>query len=439
MRRVGKLERENARLRGLLGLDERPTDGHLTAWTPTLFSHAAELVEIDDDSSEEEKVELLRALFGARSDVFAIRWENLSTGKSGWVPAVRGGWSRSKSRKEYLSLTDDVLLAHIRGDDTVGIYPLLPDDTCALLACDFDKGTWALDALAYLDACHANGVPVVLELSRSGHGAHVWVFFDSPVPAVEARAMGTGLLRQAMTMRAELDLASYDRFFPSQDFIPRAGFGNLIALPLQGGCVDRGTGVFLDPTTMRPWADQWAFLSSVGRLTPDAVASLARTLRPVAAGPDITFVDLARMEGPDVPSTVRGRLGSMLAIERSGLPLAVVAAFKHVGSISNPEFHEKQRMRFSTWDTPRFIRCYREDLEWIYLPRGLTERIGELVADLGSRLDLADDRPDPAPLALRFHGSLRSQQEAAVADLAGHEQGVLVAPPGAGKTVIAAR
>lgn len=434
--RIKELEEENARLRGLLGLDDRSSDGHRVAWNPTLLSEAPELVEVDAASSDETKVALLRMLFGARSDVFAVRWENASTGRSGWSPALRG-WSRSRGKKDYLPLTDEVLLAHVRGEQTLGIYPLLADDTCMLLACDFDKGSWVFDALAYLDACHAQGVPAVLERSRSGDGGHVWAFFDSPVPATEARAMGTGLLRQAMTMRAELDLASYDRFFPSQDFMPRAGFGNLIALPLQGERAGRGTTVFLDPTTLDPWPDQWAFLSSVSRLTPDAISSLARSLRPVAAGPQVTFAELAKMDGPAPPKVIQARLGAMLSIERAGLPPQVVAGLKHLGSISNPEFFEKQRMRFSTWNTPRFIRCYREDLEWIHLPRGLTERVGELVVELGSSLDLIDDRADPVPLDLGFTGMLRGPQQAAVADLVQHERGVLVAPPGSGKTVIA--
>ena len=127
-----------------------------------------------------------------------------------------------------MALTADVFASHLRGTRPSGIYPLLRGDTCALLACDFDKGRWALDALAYLDACHANGVPAALECSRSGNGGHVWVFFDGPVAASNARAMGAALLRQAMARRAELDLSSYDRFFPSQDFLPKArGFGNL--------------------------------------------------------------------------------------------------------------------------------------------------------------------------------------------------------------------
>jgi superfamily II DNA or RNA helicase len=434
---VEELEEENVRLRGLLGFEQRQGGGHGTAWAPTLLAVSSERVSIDATATDAEKLALLWSLFGARSDVYATRWENASTSKAGWSPATRGGWSRQRSAKDYLPLTDDVFLGHLCGELTAGIYPLLRGDTCSLLACDFDKGSWALDALAYLDACHANGVPAALERSRSGNGAHVWVFFDGPVSASQARAMGAALLRQAMATRAELDLTSYDRFFPSQDFLPKAGFGNLIALPLQGDCVQRGATVFLDPTTMDAWPDQWAFLSSVARMTPEAVAALAESLRPVDAGPALTLADLAAAGGPPAPAVIRGRLGAMLSIERAGLPPAVIAALKHLGSIVNPEFYEKQRMRFSTWDTPRFISCYSEDLEWLHLPRGLTERVEELIHQIGSQFEMTDDRPDPTSVGFRFVGTLRSQQAAAVTDLVAHDLGVLVAPPGAGKTVMA--
>ncbi|HEY5014987.1 MAG TPA: DEAD/DEAH box helicase family protein [Acidimicrobiia bacterium] len=434
---IQQLRAENARLRGLLGLDDRPGHRHEVSWAPTLLTEPSARSAIDVTATDAEKFALLWSRFGARSDVFAIRWENTSTGKVGWSPATRDGWSRKRTAKEYLPLTDDVFLAHLRGEQTVGIYPLLPGDACTLLACDFDKGSWALDALAYLDVCHANGVPAALERSRSGRGAHVWVFFDGPVPATQARAMGAALLREAMTMRAELDLASYDRFFPSQDFMPKAGFGNLIALPLQGACIGRDTTVFLDPTTMEPWPDQWAFLSAVARMAPDAVTALSESLRPVNTGASLTLADIAKTGGPQPPAVIKARLGAMLSIERAGLPPAVIAALKHLGSIANPEFYEKQRMRFSTWDTPRFIRCYGEDLDWLHLPRGLTERVSELVVQLGSQLDMTDERPVRAPVGFRFSGTLNRQQVAAVADLVSHELGVLVAPPGAGKTVMA--
>ena len=299
---VDELRAEVARLHDLLGLPGRTGDEHRRAWTPTLFDTTVAPPEVSQSSPPTEKLELIRSLFGARSDLYAQRWENFTTGKSGWSPAVRGGWSnKSRRAKDHLPLTDDVFASHLRGDATIGIYPLLPGDRCALLACDFDDGSWALDALAFLDECHNTGVPAVLERSRSGAGAHVWVFFDQPVPAVSARAMGMGLLRAAMAKRAELDLASYDRFFPSQDFLPEGSFGNLIALPLHGERITHGATVFLDPTTMSPWADQWAFLSSVTRMTPDAVAALADALRPVTAGPTLSLADLAAADGPKPP------------------------------------------------------------------------------------------------------------------------------------------
>ena len=434
---VDQLRAENARLRALLGFDHREADGHASTWSPMLLPDVRTSPSIDNTAPNAAKLELYASLFGARSDVYATRWENATTGKSGWSPATKGGWSRQRTSRDYLPLNAEVFASHLRGGATVGIYPLLRGDTCTLLACDFDKGTWALDALAYLDACHANGVPAALERSRSGNGGHVWVFFDGHVPATQARAMGAALLRQAMAARAELDLSSYDRIFPSQDFLPKAGFGNLIALPLQGECVARGTTVFLDPTSLEPWPDQWAFLSSIARMSPAAVTELAATLRPVDAGPALSLAELARQGGPPPPKVIQARLGAMLSIERAGLPPAVVAAFKHLASIANPAFYEKQRMRFSTWDTPRFISCYGEDLEWLHLPRGLTERVTELVASLDSRLELTDDRADPPSIDLTFAGTLRPQQAAAVDDLVGHDRGVLVAPPGAGKTVMA--
>jgi superfamily II DNA or RNA helicase len=434
---IEALREENARLRGLLGFDDRQPDGHSQSWTPTLLAELSDSPSVDASSPASDKLALLWSLFGARADVYAQRWESASSGKTGWSPATKDRWSKGRPPKNYLPLTDDVFESHVRGRETIGIYPLLRDDTCSLLACDFDKGTWALDALAYLDACHRNGVPAALERSRSGNGAHVWVFFESPVAAATARSMGAALLRQAMTMRAELDLSSYDRLFPSQDFMPKAGFGNLIALPLHGGCAAGGTTLFLDPTTMEPWPDQWAFLSSIARMSADAVEALAESLRPVDAGPALSLAELAKAGGPPPPPVVRARLGAELSIERTALPPAVVAGLKHLGSIANPEFFEKQRMRFSTWDTPRYISAYHEDLEWLHLPRGLTDKVEELFIALGSALDLRDDRTNPTAFDVEFRGELRSQQATAVADLVEHDLGVLVAPPGAGKTVMA--
>jgi hypothetical protein len=261
------LRAENARLRGLLGLDARADDLAVAGWSPTLFAPQGQgdaKPVVDRSSPRAAKVSLFRSLFAGRDDVYALRWENSRTGKGGWGPAVRGGWANARRPdREYLAFTDEVAEAHLGGEIHAGLYPLLRGDTCRLLACDFDGAGWLLDALAYFDAARAAGIPAALERSRSGDGGHVWVFFAGPVPAASARRIGVHLLREAMTVRAELDLASYDRLFPTQDFMPKGSFGNLIALPLQGECRKRGTTVFLDPTTLEPYEDQWSFLASI--------------------------------------------------------------------------------------------------------------------------------------------------------------------------------
>ena len=230
---LASLRDENARLRHLLGLDTAQP-ARADAWRPTLFGgvrNAPDWLEhVDHESPPEAKVRLFRELFAGRSDVYAIRWQNAGTGKAGWSPAVRGGWSKARDRdREYLPFTDEVVEAHFAGRVHAGLYPLLPGDTCRLLVCDFDGPGWVLDALAYHDAARAMELPVALERSRSGDGGHVWMFFAEVVPAASARRIGVHLLREAMTVRAELDLVSYDRLFPAQDFMPRCA--------PRGGCL----------------------------------------------------------------------------------------------------------------------------------------------------------------------------------------------------------
>ncbi len=257
---------EVIRLRNLLGLDRPvpvgPSDGRLFDPEPSPAAIPSVNTPISRASTPDAKLSLFRRLFAARTDVFALRWENASKGKAGWMPARNGGRDGP-----LRTLTDDVLRAHLEGRDHVGVYPLRPGDVCTLLACDFDDSSWALDARAFHDAAVSVGLQPLLERSRSGQGAHVWLLFAQPILAVNARRLGAGLLRRAMDERVELDLASYDRLFPSQDNLPQQGFGNLIALPLHGECRRRGTTLFLDPTSLEPWEDQWAVLGSITRPT----------------------------------------------------------------------------------------------------------------------------------------------------------------------------
>ena len=387
---VHALRAENQRLRSLLGLDEASRHEVTAPWEPTLFvdSDRQDLKsDVNADSPAEAKIALFRLLFAGREDVHALRWESARTGKAGWSPAVVGGWANAKKPgRAYLPLDEGVVESHLAGESHLGLYPLRRGDECRLLACDFDGKGWVLDALAYLDAAAAIGVPVALERSRSGEGAHTWTFFSGPVPASAARRLGVHILRQAMELRAELDLSSYDRLFPTQDFVPKGSFGNLIALPLQGECRRQGNTVFLDPASLEPYEDQWTFLASIPRMSIEAVAALEKTLPLVVAGPDDTKYrpQLARGAPQKPPEVIRAVSGAMLAIDRIGVPPALVAALKHLASLHNPEYYEKERLRFSTWNTPRFLRFYRETIGELLLPRGIADQAAHMVGEAGS-------------------------------------------------------
>jgi hypothetical protein len=215
---------------------------------------------------------------------------------------------------------------------TYGLYVTLADSTCRLLVCDFDGGTWRLDAAAYASAATAAGVPAAIEISRSGSGAHVWTFFAEPVAAVDAWAMDAALLREAMAIRGEMGMESYDRFFPAQGYLPRRGFGNLIALPLQGACRKNGTTVFVDPETFEPFGDQFAFLSSVERMSRRDVVARSEELQPPAVGPSARLHRSPVVADPPPPKVIKAGLGGMLALRRARLPPgpAVVAEASRV-------------------------------------------------------------------------------------------------------------
>lgn len=166
-----------------------------------------------------------------------------------------------------IPLSDAVLYDHLTGKHTVGVYPLLEDDTCHFLAIDFDEAEWREDAQAFLQSCTEFGVPAALKISRSGNGAHVWVFFAGRVPARDARCLGTAIISHTCSRTRQLKLASYDRLFPNQDTMPKGGFGNLIALPLQKIPRESGCSVFVD-VGLRPFDDQWAFLASIQPMAP---------------------------------------------------------------------------------------------------------------------------------------------------------------------------
>lgn len=297
-----ELEEENERLRNLLA-------EHGVVPTPWRATQSVEPAAIKSSLSTPEKIALFRSLFRGREDVYAQRWES-PDGRTGYSPRTARDWQAynaakpgdrkrvDKETRKNIPLTDEAIHAHLVGKQTLGVYPLLLDETCWFLAVDFDKKTWKDDAAAFRATCRELNVPAALEQSRSGNGAHIWIFFERLIPAGLARRLGSLILTRTMERRHQLGLDSYDRFFPNQDTMPKGGFGNLIALPLQKGPRDSGFTEFLDDE-LRPHADQWGFLSSMRRVSQ----SLAeRLISEALQRGDLIGVGIATVddeEGPD--------------------------------------------------------------------------------------------------------------------------------------------
>jgi superfamily II DNA or RNA helicase len=309
-----------------------------------------------------------------------------------------------------------------------------------VVAADFDKDSAMLDALAYLKAARAYGIPAALEVSQSGRGAHVWIFFAHATPASAARRIATSLLGEAIRLRGSMSLTSYDRLFPSQDVHTGRGMGNLIAAPLNGTRRQHGTTLFLDPATLEPFDDQWAYLSSIARLSVNEIAALARKLPDPKVGHDVRRLQLPTSSKivPRPAAIIRASFAARLRLTAADLGPAMISAVKHAASIPNPEFHARQRARRSTWDTPRFLRSYDETLEGdLILPRGLFSLLTTLVESAGSTLHVDDTRATGTAQAFSCTTELRPEQATALRLLGTDDIGVLVAPPGSGKTVIA--
>lgn len=452
---LDKLKRENRRLIGLLeryGID----------WNES--TENAIRVEAEPDSqqfSTSQKIELYRNLFRGRTSVYALRWENAAGDRSGYSPACGNEWRSGICQKprikcsecqhrELMSLSAEVIYSHLSGKITVGIYPLMEDNTCYFLAVDFDKSEWREDVLAFAQSCDTFKVPVSIEISRSGAGAHAWIFFDEAVHAQDARQLGTVLISHTCNVKHQLDLSSYDRLFPNQDSLPGGGFGNLIALPLQKLSRDNECCVFVD-RQLQVIDDQWSYLSKVQRMNSRMIESAVSNASGSGDALDVSFIgdedlkepwkrsiptDLSTL--PDLPESLELKISDKIYIQKQSLPQSLLNRLVRLAAFQNPEFYKAQAMRFPVWGKPRVIGCADNYPFHIALPRGCIEAVQDLTESLFITVSVKDERSPGISVPARFLGKLSEAQRKAVNVMLVHDTGILSAPTAFGKTVVAA-
>jgi superfamily II DNA or RNA helicase len=425
---------------------------------------------INQRSPVAEKIALFRTLFRGREEVYPRRFENRKTGRAGYQPACGNEWVPGVCEKPrircsecacqaFLPVTDQVVHWHLAGHDdrgrkfVMGVYPMLRDERCWFLAIDLDGDHWREDAAAVMDTCRRLGIPAALERSRSGNGGHVWLFFAEAVPAVLARKLGSHVLTETMERRPEVGLRSYDRLFPNQDTLPKGGFGNLIALPLQKLPREAGNSVFVDDACV-PYADQWAYLAGLERIGTTRMEAIVTAAEGRGR---IVGVKLATLDEDDpepwtarpsrrrdslptggLPEHVDLVLGDQIYLAKKDLGPSLRNALIRLAAFQNPEFYQAQAMRLPTYDKPRVIGCAEDHPWFLCLPRGCLDELLELLGTLKITTSIRDERCEGSPLALEFQGTLRDEQQTAADAMLAHDTGVLAATTAFGKTVLAA-
>lgn len=457
-KRLSDLDKEKGAL--LIELSRLRSSAIPEKETPLLGSPATSSAPI----TATEKIDLFLKLFRCRDDVYPKLWENKSKGTKGYSPACGNEWVRGVCGKprvkcsdcqgqSFLKLDEVAVEAHLRGTATVGTYAISTDDNCVFLACDFDGDGWQDDVRTYRNVAKSLGVDVAVERSRSGAGAHAWVFFQSPVPARLARLLGTVILSRCSEYRPNMGLESFDRFFPNQDYLPKGGFGNLIALPLQKLPREQGNTSFLDED-LNVIPDQWSYLAQVKRLSLEEFRSLVSAYLPskpqtktedgfddISWTTDQNVLEVSDDSKNDgIAGLLNGpfelSLDSQLHIPLENLPGKIVTRLKRSASFANPEFYRRQRMRMQTYPEPRFIFSGEIRPDEITLPRGTVDSVAKILTEAGAQVVIRDERLSRKRIKATFKGELTADQARSVKVIKSHDCGVLVAPPGAGKTVM---
>ena len=411
----------------------------------------------EDISSREDSVKIFMNYFKGRNDVYPY----LSIDKNNpnikyYIPACANEWKNGVCNKtmgkkckncqyrENKPISKDTIYKHMYGNYTIGIYPLLENDTCFFLSLDFDdkdsKKDIKSDVLAFASVCDKYEVPIAIERSRSGNGIHIWMFFDTNIKARTARKLGSLLLSKTMEI-SNISISSFDRMFPNQDTLPKGGYGNLIALPFQNEPSKYGNTLFIDRNFILI-KNQMQYLSSIHKLTEIEVFEKIKQLSNETIDISHEIIDmqnevkLKSKNNIDYPKSIKVILKDMVYIDKANLDGVVKNSFRRLATFANPEFYKKQKLRMSVYNVPMVIDCSKEDEKYLKLPRGTYNYLESLCNVNNIEIISKDERFVGNKIEVKFNGSLREEQQIAIDHMLKYDKGILCAPTGFGKTVI---